>query len=125
MVELPPSQRSYEPPPRFPGVNVDISVSASFDLGFAELRDSLEGCCDLLTAVEFVDEYAEGAADGSRSLTVRLCFRSPDRTLTDDDIATEMDAVRKSLAERGLTPLDDEARAKVQSNVLNASKLSM
>jgi phosphate transport system substrate-binding protein len=29
------------------------------------------------------------------------------------------------LAERGLTPLDDEARAKTQSNVLNASKLSM
>ncbi len=29
------------------------------------------------------------------------------------------------LAERGLTPLDDEARAKVQSDVLNASKLSM
>lgn len=29
------------------------------------------------------------------------------------------------LAERGLTPLDDKARAKVQSDVLNASKLSM
>jgi len=29
------------------------------------------------------------------------------------------------LAERGLTPLDDDARAKTQSNVLNASKLSM
>ncbi|MEX3006829.1 PstS family phosphate ABC transporter substrate-binding protein [Hoeflea sp. TYP-13] len=29
------------------------------------------------------------------------------------------------LAERGLTPLDDEARAKTQSDVLNASKLSM
>lgn len=29
------------------------------------------------------------------------------------------------LAERGLTPLNDEARAKVQSDVLNASKLSM
>ena len=29
------------------------------------------------------------------------------------------------LAERGLTPLDDDARAKVQSDVLNASRLSM
>ncbi len=29
------------------------------------------------------------------------------------------------LAERGLTPLDDEARSKTQSNVLNAAKLSM
>ncbi|MEM9105192.1 MAG: PstS family phosphate ABC transporter substrate-binding protein [Pseudomonadota bacterium] len=29
------------------------------------------------------------------------------------------------LAERGLTPLDDDARGKMQSNVLNASKLSM
>ena len=55
----------------------------------------------LLAAAEVFDVY-RGAqvGEGDVSLALRLAFRSPDRTLTDDEVAERRAAIEAALAEQ-------------------------
>jgi phenylalanyl-tRNA synthetase beta chain len=47
-----------------------------------------------LTAVAFFDRYqGKGVPDGSVSLSVRLTFQAPDRTLTDAEVQQRVDQI--------------------------------
>jgi phenylalanyl-tRNA synthetase beta chain len=47
---------------------------------------------------EFDRYQGKGVPDGKVSLALRLTFRAPDRTLTDGEIQTAMDAIVRALA---------------------------
>lgn len=89
------------PVPRYPSVTRDISVEVGDALPAARLRDTIRATAGpaLVDVVE-VDRYTgSGVAAGAVSLSVRLTFRAPDRTLTDAEVQRSTDRVLQALAE--------------------------
>ncbi|HZI18756.1 MAG TPA: phenylalanine--tRNA ligase subunit beta [Pyrinomonadaceae bacterium] len=97
LLAAPERPARYRPLPRFPSVVRDVSLVADRKVTFAEMRDAVLG----LGAVEcrgvtLVDVF-EGSSlpEGKRSVTLRVEYRSDERTLRDE----EADAVhRRALA---------------------------
>lgn len=81
---------SYRPLPNFPSSVRDISLLVKRSTSFAEIKNAIETeKFELLKKIEFVDVYeGKGVADDARSLTVRLEYRSGERTLIDEDVET-------------------------------------
>jgi phenylalanyl-tRNA synthetase beta chain len=54
-----------------------------------------------LESLQEFDRYSgKGIPDGKISLSLRLTFRAPDRTLTDQEVQKAMDSVLKALEDR-------------------------
>ena len=88
-----------QPLPRFPSVSRDISILVDEALPAAEVRETIgEAAPSLLARVREFDRYqGKGVPDGKVSLSLRLTFRSADRTLTDTEINAAMNAVLAAL----------------------------
>ena len=91
-----------EPLPRYPSVTRDISILVDDTLPAATVRATIrEAAPDTLVRVREFDRYqGKGVAEGKVSLSLRLTFRSPERTLTDSEVQTAMDAVLAALREK-------------------------
>jgi len=78
----------YRPLPVYPSMQRDVSLLAKRNVGFAEIKKTVETQgFELLRRVEFVDVYeGKGVADDERSITIRLEYRSDERTLMEDEI---------------------------------------
>ena len=87
-LEVPISIILYAPLAKYPAVTRDISFLAKRSMTFAEIRDAVIGQgFELCHRVNFVDVYeGKGLADDERSITIRLEYRSVERTLTDDEV---------------------------------------
>lgn len=95
------SQASWqiEPPPAFPAISRDISVLVPEGKTYAQMRQViLESKNPSLYAVGDPQEYV---SKEGRSLTVRLQFRSPVSTLTDDAVGKQMQPIIKRLEKTG------------------------
>jgi phenylalanyl-tRNA synthetase beta chain len=79
---------AYAPLPRFPSVIRDVSFSVTRDMTFAAIREAIQQQQhEICRRVEFVDVYeGKGIAANERSLTLRLEYRSDERTLIDDEV---------------------------------------
>jgi len=89
-------------PPRFPSVDRDISILVDDTTPAQSVRETLRALAipDLAGFREF-DRYAgKGIPEGKVSLSLRLTFRSADRTLTDAEVQSAMDMVMNALKER-------------------------
>jgi phenylalanyl-tRNA synthetase beta chain len=89
-------------PPRFPSVDRDISILLDDTTTAQSVRDTVRavGITHLAGLREF-DRYAgKGIPDGKVSLSLRLTFRSADRTLTDAEVQSAMDSVVSALKEK-------------------------
>jgi phenylalanyl-tRNA synthetase beta chain len=88
------------PLPRFPSIVRDISMLLDEALPAAAVRGTIRSVApDTLVSIAEFDRYqGKGVPDGRISLSMRLTFRAPDRTLTDEEAqaATEriVDALR-------------------------------
>jgi phenylalanyl-tRNA synthetase beta chain len=91
-----------EPLPRYPSVTRDISVLLDDTVAAADVRAAVRAAApSTLVRVREFDRYqGKGVPDGKVSLSLRLTFRSPDRTLTDGDVQAAMDGVLASLRDR-------------------------
>ncbi len=78
----------YKPLPIFPSIVRDVSLLAKRSTSFAEIKNTIEAeNFGLLRKVEFVDVYeGKGMADDERSITIRLAYRSDERTLLEEEI---------------------------------------
>ena len=83
----------------FPAVLQDIAVIVPEDVPAARLAEVVRaGGGDLLTSLEVFDLYhGEQVGEGSKSLALRLEFRAPDRTLTDEEVAERRMAIEREL----------------------------
>jgi phenylalanyl-tRNA synthetase beta chain len=88
------------PLPRYPSVTRDIALLVGDTLPAADLRASIRraGPATLVDLREFDRYQGKGIPEGKVSLALRLTFRSADRTLTDGEVQTAMDAIVKALA---------------------------
>jgi phenylalanyl-tRNA synthetase beta chain len=73
----------------FPLLRQDLAVTLPVEVSAAELRRVIgEAAGPTLDGAEIFDVYTgEQVGEGRRSLAVALSFRSPERTLTDEDVA--------------------------------------
>jgi phenylalanyl-tRNA synthetase beta chain len=83
----------------FPAVLQDIAVVVPEGVPAAEVEEAVRaGGGDLLSGVEVFDLYrGEQAGEGNKSLALRLEFRAPDRTLTDEEVARRREAIEREL----------------------------
>jgi phenylalanyl-tRNA synthetase beta chain len=83
----------------FPAVLQDIAVIVSDDVPAAEVEAAVRaGGGELLEDVGIFDLYrGEQVGEGNKSLALRLEFRAPDRTLTDDEVAGLRSAIEAEL----------------------------
>jgi phenylalanyl-tRNA synthetase beta chain len=91
--------RRYVPLPRFPAVDRDLAVVVADGLESAALTETIRRAGgELLTDVRAFDEYhGEQVGEGRKSLAFALTFRSPERTLTDEEVDRLLDGVRSVL----------------------------
>jgi len=94
---------TYADVPTFPAVLQDIAVVAATGVTAANVLEAVrKGGGELLASAEVSDVYeGEQLGEGNRSLTVRLEFRAPDRTLTDDEVTERRQAIEAALDEIG------------------------
>ena len=87
----------------FPAVLQDIAVVVAEDVPAAAVRDAVRaGGGELLRELELFDLYrGEQVGEGRKSLALRLEFRAPDRTLTDEEVAQLRAAIEAELAAIG------------------------
>jgi phenylalanyl-tRNA synthetase beta chain len=89
-------------PPRLPSVDRDISILVNEATTARSVRDTVHGLAiPTLASLQEFDRYSgKGVPDGKISLSLRLTFRAPDRTLTDLEVQKAMDSVLSALEER-------------------------
>jgi len=88
-----------DPLPKYPSVTRDISIVIDDTLPSAEVRRTVgDAAPPTLVRVREFDRYqGKGVPDGRVSLSLRLTFRSAERTLTDAEVQSAMDAVLAAL----------------------------
>jgi phenylalanyl-tRNA synthetase beta chain len=81
----------------------DLDVVAPEDVSAARIEAAVRaGGGELLSSTRVFDVYTgEQVEAGSRSLTLRLEFRAPDRTLTDEEVARSRASIEAAVAEIG------------------------
>ncbi len=101
VIEAVPGPVRYADYTSFPAVRQDLAVVVPQAVAAAEVVAAVRAAGGpLLAAVEVFDVY-RGAqiGDDEVSLALRLAFRSPERTLTDDEVAERRAAIEAALAE--------------------------
>jgi phenylalanyl-tRNA synthetase beta chain len=94
---------TYEDVTSFPAVLQDIAVVAPSDVSAATVETTVtKAGGDLLAATGVFDVYeGEQVGEGKRSLALRLEFRAPDRTLTEEEVAERRNAIVAALEQIG------------------------
>ncbi len=83
---LPSVYKKFEPLPRFPGITHDVSVILDKGVLAGEAMALLKEVDPLVHQVSCVDLYEGEKFPGKRSLTFRILFQTPERTLTQDEV---------------------------------------
>ncbi len=93
----------YEDVTTFPSVHQDVAVVVSDDVSAAQVRDAvIAGGGELLASAEVFDVYrGDQAGEGNKSLALRLSFRAPDRTLTEEEVSARREQIRAAVSEIG------------------------
>ncbi len=87
----------YAEPSRFPEIEVDLSFVSDT---FAPIAKAIENAkCALIRKVEVVDTYQDVSG---KSITTRLTFAHPERTLTREEVMAVADTIITALAEENI-----------------------
>lgn len=92
----------FQPYSSYPASDRDIAFFAPVKFSVAEIERAIQNAGGtLLESIELFDEYrGQNVPEGQRSLAFRLVYRSPDRTLTDEEINPVHNKVREVLEEK-------------------------
>jgi phenylalanyl-tRNA synthetase beta chain len=96
----PPAEFTAASPPRYPSIVRDLSIVVDAILPAAIVRGTIRSAApETLVDLREFDRYqGKGVPDGRVSLSYRLTFRAPDRTLTDDEVQRAMEKILDALA---------------------------
>ena len=90
---------TVKPLPRYPSIARDISIIVDDVLPAESVRGTIRSVApDTLESIREFDRYqGKGVPEGRVSLSLRLTFRSPERTLTDAEIDVAMKTILDAL----------------------------
>jgi len=85
--------------PRFPSIVRDVSILVDDALPAAAVRGTIRAAAPstLVAMTEFDRYQGTGVPEGRVSLSLRLTFRAPERTLTDEDAQAATDGIVQAL----------------------------
>lgn len=87
----------YREPSRFPGMEVDLSFVSET---YAPIGAAIEAAnCPWIQDVDVVDTYRD---ESGKSITVRLTFSHPERTLTREEVTAVVDKLIEALKAKGI-----------------------
>jgi phenylalanyl-tRNA synthetase beta chain len=103
VAELAPGPTVHRDVTAFPAVLQDIAVIVPEEVSAAEVLATVRaGSGPLLQSARVFDLYrGPQTGEAHKSLALRLEFRAPDRTLTDEEVAERRTAIEGALAELG------------------------
>lgn len=88
----------YREPSRFPEIEVDLSFVSET---FAPIRNAINDVnCSLIQKVEVVDTYRD---DTGKSITTRLTFAHPEKTLKREEVMAVVDSIIDALKKDNVT----------------------
>jgi phenylalanyl-tRNA synthetase beta chain len=87
-LSAPQRQAVYTPLAKYPSISRDVTFTAKRDVTYDSIRNAvIEQNFELCKSVDFVDVYeGKGVGDDERAITIRLEYRSDDRTLVEDEV---------------------------------------
>ena len=95
--ELSNDSISYEEPSKFPAIEIDLSFISD---KFAPIAKAIENAKSaLVKKVEVVDTYAD---ENTKSITTRITFSHPEKTLTREEVMNIVDGIVAGLEEKGI-----------------------
>jgi phenylalanyl-tRNA synthetase beta chain len=96
-------REAYEDVTTFPALYQDLAVVVDEGLPAAAVSEAVTGAGGaLLRSARVFDLYrGEQVGEGRKSLALRLEFRAPDHTLTDDEVAPVREAIKAALGALG------------------------
>jgi phenylalanyl-tRNA synthetase beta chain len=99
LIERADVTRYYAPLPRYPAVERDIALIVKADVTVKRVEDVIRGSCgDLLESLKLFDVYkGPQVAEGMKSVAFNLVYRSPERTLTDEEVGAEHEKMLSAL----------------------------
>jgi phenylalanyl-tRNA synthetase beta chain len=105
LLSFPHGEHRYQAISRFPSSDLDLAFETPEGVSAGALTDVLRSSAgSLLVGIDLFDVFRGGTVpDGSRSLAYRLRLQSPERTLTDDDVAEVLAAAVAAAAALGAT----------------------
>lgn len=87
----------YEEPSKYPEMEIDLSFVSD---KFSPIADAIaEQNCPLIKKVRVADIYED---ENGKSITVRMVFSCPDRTLTREEVMAVADSIIASLENKGI-----------------------
>ena len=93
--EIPETDLAYEEPSKFPGIDIDLSFTGAKDLTFGDIEKAFAARPnEVLKKISLVDVYEAEI----KSVTIRLHFVSPVKTLSKPEVQTYIDEVLAELA---------------------------
>ena len=87
----------YQEPSKYPEMEIDVSFVSE---KFAPIGDAIKDAnCDLIKSVSVVDTYTD---ENGKSITVRMIFSNPERTLTKEEVMEIVDSIIANLESKGI-----------------------
>ncbi len=97
--EIPEKEITYEEPSKFPGIDIDLSFVVDRDGTFGDIEQAFAAKPnETLKKISLVDVYEAEI----KSITVRLHFVSPVKTLSKSEVQTYIDEVLADLAKKNI-----------------------
>lgn len=95
-------ERTYHSLPRFPGIEIDISVLAPKQTQVRNVLELIRRTAPLITNVSLIDIFEDkNLGADKKSLTYRVLLQSPDRTLTDEEMKQVQTQIFVALRDSG------------------------
>lgn len=92
--------REFKALPKYPAISRDLALLVKDGVSSDQVVAVIKKVTNrkLLESVEIFDVYkGQGVPKGNTSIALTVVFRAPDRTLTDDEVQTEIDHALKSM----------------------------
>ncbi|MEG0291497.1 MAG: phenylalanine--tRNA ligase subunit beta [Anaerovoracaceae bacterium] len=90
VIDFAKKEKAYSPLPKYPATSRDIALLVDEDVPVGHIKEVIEGNgTEILENVKLFDIYrGEQVSEGKKSVAFSLTYRHPEKTLTDDDVAT-------------------------------------
>lgn len=97
------TEPTYKPLPRFPGIEIDISVLADKKTEARQILELIKRADNaLISNISLVDIFSgKSLGEGKKSFTFRVLLQSPDRTLTDSEMKQIQEKIFSLLQKAG------------------------
>lgn len=99
LIELYPPQLQVQPLGRYPAIERDLSVIVSEDVPWQKVEQAVRGAKPaMLEEVAFIGTYRGKQIDkGQKSVSFRMTYRDPDKTLRHDEVDPQVSSVVEAL----------------------------